>query len=285
MKKLVLSMCGVLLLSQSSFAMEVAAPTDYIDFDALNQSIEVWRQDVAASLNENEQQLVVHFIKLGSLFSLVDLKTRQAVRQLLPLVWQLQEEVVDGKPALAVLREIEEQRKRLHNLVVYHDMLLKQWREWTNAIEVSENQKVLAVLEAVHEQVRQAIERCLQAGDWQPIAAAMPSILEDQIKTANLLSALCSIDEKDGDVSLTDEDEQEEDDTTLERQEEDSIEYFSWLTNAANLFNDRSWESIEAASQLLVYQEELLTMSGVIYNKYLRALSSEVAEQEDIIFE
>lgn len=258
---------GNVLTASGEGAIDIVAPTDFINFDELDQSIASWKQNIVATLNDKEIEFVAHVVKFGSLFSLIDLQARKAVRLLLPLVWQLQEEIAAGKTGLALLNQMKEQSEKLHDFVVQRDTMLNEGEDLQHALKASKNKKVQEAIEVVHDQIKLAIEQCLACGDWQHVVTAVLPILDDGIKAGTMTSSLCKS------FALSGSDTAKHDtgiSTWLAR--EDIVSFFSWLTRAVTVFNTRSWESIQATSQLLAYQEELLTIKGVIYNKYLRVL-------------
>jgi hypothetical protein len=278
MKKLLCCLLVSVCFAEASQenVINLSSPAEYIDYTKLEESVDQWTNEVLPTLNEQEVLLVKRFLQLGLLFAGIDLRVRQAVRSLLPSVWQLQQTVTKGAEGLSCLNQIEEQNKELRNMLTSHAMLLKQWRDWTTVLSACENQKVLKAVAIIDEQIRQSIEGCIDAREWQKITDLVPEVLADSARTGQLLISLCQLPNKNTGEEVAPEEESVSEEQKLFEQ---SMTHYSWLVNAAAMVNERSWESLKAVSQILIYEEALLVISGVIYNRYFRVISPQGLEE------
>lgn len=250
----------------------VPAPIVYVDQDSIDEAAKEWAIQCRQTLSHEELQVVARTLHLSANFSDLDWRARRMMRSILAATWYVHQQLIEGNSAEQVAQKLQENHEKLCDVLGMHGIVLREWRAWTNMLEVSKNEAILDALELVNEQVRTAICVCLQAEDWHNIAHKASPIFEQSLKSLHLLNQVCQSSTKSecaqDVVKLINEDV---------AQERVPLMLFEMLAKASSLGAIRSWESLEAASQILIYEEALLEISYAIYRAYHEALDEAVA--------
>ncbi len=237
------------------------SPVKFIDNDKIAASAHHWVERYVQPLNEAEVKVVARTLQLGRAFSVVDIKMRALIQQILLTVCSLYKVITNGGEDPRISKELEAEIEEFSKLKAFHSFAFHEWQDWTNMLSVSENKKIDAALAAVNESIRKEIESALAQKEWQSLTERIPASAQETIKSLLLLSGLCA------------NASQKEIENNEERlPSEDSVLLFDMIARAAENGCRRSFETIEASSQILMYETLLLEISFSMFDTFLQAM-------------
>jgi len=237
------------------------SPAKFIDNDKVEATAHQWADQYINPLNESEIKVVTQTLRLGKTFSAVDAKMRILIRQALMSTCSLYQVITSGKEDQRLAKELEAEIEEFSKLRALHSLAFNEWETWTTMLSVSENEKVEAAIEAVNEAIRIEIENALAQKEWQVLTKRVPATVQETMKTLSLLTTLCNnsapknIENKETEVSPN-----------------DSVILFDMIARTAENSCERSFETIEASSQILTYETLLLEIRYMMFDAYLQAM-------------
>lgn len=263
---------GTVNAQENVSPLVVRAPIAYVDQSAIDNAAKEWAAQCVQKLSQEELQVVKRTLHLGANFSDLDWRARRMMRAMLAATWHVHKQLIEENCVEHFAHTLKENNKKLCGVLGLHGIVLREWRAWTTMLDVSKNEAVLSALQLVDEQVRTAIVMCLQAEDWHNIAEKVSPIVEQSVITLHVLHKLCQPSTKSkfaGDMARATDDDVS--------QGEASQMFFEMLAKASSQGAERSWATLEASSQISIYEEALLEISYTIYRAYHEALNEAIA--------
>jgi len=237
------------------------SPAQFIDYDKVAASAQQWAEQYLNPLNESEVKVVASTLQLGKSFSAIDAKMRMLIQQALMSTCSLYQVITSGKEDPQLAKRLEAEIEEFSKLRALHSLAFHEWESWTTMLSVSQNKNVVAAIEAVNEAIRVEIENALAQKEWQMVTARVPAVAQENMRMLSLLSTLCANSAQ----------------KNIENEEpavspDDSVILFDMIARTAENGCERSFETIEASSQILTYETLLLEISCTVFAAYLQAL-------------
>lgn len=240
------------------------SPAKFINDDELNASAQQWADQWGTSLKESELKVVIRTLELGKTFSAIDIKMRTLVQQILLTTCALYKIITDGQVDEQLSHELELEIEQFNKLTVLHTAAFHDWHAWINVLSVSENKQINAAIESVNNAIRVTIEKALAQKEWEMLTGRAPLAAHETIRKLTLFATLCA------NASGNDNNDQKTDVAN-----NDSVILFDMIARAAEDGCQSSFKSIEASSQILMYETLLLEISYLSIDAYLQALQTQ----------